>query len=168
MEKKVTMFGITTDKIENAMNLVDVYCESCEDITLFTKKTYKFENKSENLSFEYKYCIDGYVRDDDTHYELIIVLMPSSVHESILKGVLKTTGRENIDVYDIYSYGAYIHINDCLIDTDKIVYDNIEEIVSVIDGIDQMLGFYLDKKQTIIGWDGWNFLKHYVNGTKLY
>ena len=71
-------------------------------------------------------------------------------------------GVDDPNTIDVFDYGISIVFDreDTIEEYDKSIMD---KIASIVDNIDSLRGFYLDKAQNLIGTDGWMMLDDYIN-----
>ena len=71
-------------------------------------------------------------------------------------------GVDDPNTIDVFDYGISIVFDreDTIEEYDKSIMD---KIASVVDSIDRLQGFYLDKTQNLIGTTGWMMLDDYIN-----
>lgn len=144
-----------------------------------TKKTYNHEE--DGLNFKYKYVVrveDLYeLSGCDEHkgkFAINLYLVPTtdSMNESVLSRVKLSCGIDDDDelnVADIISYGLGANIlseivpNCRYIDGTK-VNEKLLAIANLLETIDSMRGFFLDRAWNRIGTTGWDVLKEMIHG----
>jgi len=164
--KILTFGGITTSKLKDMRNeLVCIY-SSDEEIIFLTKKIY--HHKEEGLNFNYKYAIcavdmrftgdDQFAEDNVWAIEIYLVVSPSSLNKDIKQSIKDYTGGY-CEYQDILQYGLGIRM---LYENKRFPEENIEErmyeIANLIEFLDIMRGFYLDRYVNKIGSTGWDVI----------
>jgi hypothetical protein len=155
-------------------------CDDWEsEIYYETKRTYIHED--DGLNFKYKYAVrveDLYELTGDEDYkgkfEIGLYLVPSedSMNESVRNRVKKSCGLEEGDrlyVSDIISYGLGAcllseTVSNCRYIEGTKVKGKLAAIANLLEAIDSMRGFYLDRAWNQIGTNGWDVLNEMVNG----
>lgn len=144
-----------------------------EELLLISKQGYTHEE--DDLTFSYKYyvnCVKNY-DNDKWIYIFGIVVSPQSLNEKIAKEMLDFTGLENIEetsIMDILSFGGCDVQCGCEIggEREELNYNIVDAAANIINLVESMFGFYMDKSWNNIGTDGWDTLRHAVNGEKLF
>lgn len=144
-----------------------------------TKRTYTHEE--DGLNFKYKYAVrveDLYELTGDEDYkgkfEIGLYLVPSedSMNESVRNRVKESCGLEGDDrlyVSDIISYGLGVcllneTVSNCRYIEGTKVKGKLAAIANLLEMIDSMRGFYLDRAWNRIGTTGWDVLNEMING----
>lgn len=145
-----------------------------------SKQTY--EHRDEGLNFDYKYVIraeNAYELTGDSdaenkwYLELMLVptigsLLPNQQEE------LKARCGEDYepDMTDLVDDGSYVQMGfeEVFVDPaqgfDAIMPQKIAEVASVVESINSMRGFYLDRAYNRIGSTGWDILNNLVGDGK--
>ena len=86
----------------------------------------------------------------------------SSLSNKRQHDVMEYYGVDDPNTIDVFDYGISIVFarEDTIGEYDKSIMD---KIASIVDNIDSLRGFYLDKAQNHIGTDGWMMLDDYIN-----
>lgn len=189
MSEYTLKFGSVSSMEKDKKNWLDLFEEYYNDdggMVAFSKETYKhgFDFK-DTYKFEYKLCIKAesmasFLSDDeeghnDVYIELLIVPLPKYLNSKIKNEIVDCMGVEDIDVYDIVSYGSCPYLDrDYLTLGDNADFYDItenEEVVKMLNActtacetINNLKGFYLDKTWNIIGNTGWDLLDNMING----
>jgi hypothetical protein len=136
-------------------------------ITYTSKKTYKHVEKIDkrNFNFEYKYIVkitdlEEYT-DIDFNYmtELHLVMSGKSLCKKVYREI--ESSMSMVEYNDILDYGLSVRLD---YNTDFETMDNAINysigVLNVIDIIDSLRGFYLDKYINRIGTTGFDVLKY--------
>lgn len=163
---KNSIFGISFDgKLTNVYDKFnEVFFES--DNSFFESKQTFTLKEEDGLTFNYKYVIEGVWCDDKIFYTLALVPCANSLDNGMRSKVASCSGVEEdeITTYDIFSYGCNVSFGTKVVDSN---YTNImifDMISSVVDVIDSLRGFYLDKPTNRLGTTGWELLDYFING----
>ena len=75
---------------------------------------------------------------------------------------MEYSGVDDPNTIDVFDYGISIVFarEDTIGEYDKSI---IDKIASIVDNIDSLHEFYLDKAQNRIGTDGWMMIDYYIN-----
>ena len=139
-----------------------------DDTTFYLSN--KIYNQYQDPEFKF-YCIYGieYYRyeDEDDHsihtfYTLYIIPTFSSLSNKRQHDVMEYSGVDDPNTMDVLEYGISIVFarEDTIGEYDKSI---IDKIASIVDNIDSLQEFYLDKAQNRIGTDGLMMLDYYIN-----
>lgn len=182
MEKKLEFGGniaTVNGRAKSFKRMFPLYIDYSTEIYYETKKTYKHEE--DGLNFEYKYVVrveDLYELTGDDDYkgkvaiDLYLIPSESSMNETVRDRVRQSCGLDDDDdlaLSDIISYGlgacllTEIVPNCRYIDGTK-VKGKLSAIANLLDMVDSMRGFYLDRAWNQIGTNGWDVLNEMVNG----
>ena len=140
-----------------------------DDITFYLSKRVYQHDMDPDFKFEYQYGVEAYRYEDEndntihTFYTLYLIPTFKSLCDKNQKDVLLFTGNEeNPNTMDVFDYGMNVIL--CTENTegeyDKSVMDKIASVINMIDGL---RGFYLDKIQNRIGTTGWMLLDDFIN-----
>ena len=140
-----------------------------DDITFYLSKRVYQHDLDPDFKFEYQYGVEAYRYEDEndntihTFYTLYLIPTFKSLCDTKQKDVLFFTGNEeNTNTMDVFDYGMNVIL--CMENTDgeydKSVMDKIASVINMIDGL---RGFYLDKIQNRIGTTGWMLLDDFIN-----
>ena len=159
------IFGISFDNVPTKVNTKfdEIFFE--DDNVFFEDKT-THTHKEEGLTFHYKYAIEAVWCDGSIYYSLYLVPCADSLCESKRKSIADFCGldEDEIDIYDIISYGCGVCIGREVVDNENIETAYLDKAASVVDVIDSFRGFYLDKNVNRIGNNGWDMLDDFING----
>jgi hypothetical protein len=88
----------------------------------------------------------------------------SSLSKKRQNDVIESSGVDDPNTMDVFDYGISLVFarEDTIGEYDKSIMD---KIASIVDNIDSLQGFFLDKAQNRIGTDGWMMLDDYINDT---
>ena len=112
-----------------------------------------YQYDCDDLKFSYRYIIEFSCVDGKSFYSLYLIPEFSSLCDKKQVGVCACCGLDMEDPYfkehsimDVFDYGLTIPI-DCHVDDTHMTIDFevVNKIASVVDFVDGMLGFYLDK-----------------------
>ncbi len=144
----------------------DVFEETYDEERFVTKRVFK--HSEPGLSFKYRYVFD-YVWDDDcktVHTELLLVVEPSSFCKKKRRELLSSCGFENVDdvsqisVIDVVCEGMDGVVP---IARESVPYSKLgstkDTVASIVDIVDCMRGFYIDRPANRIGTTGWDLIK---------
>ena len=140
-----------------------------DDTTFYLSKRVYQHDLDPDFKFEYQYGVEAYRYEDEndntihTFYTLYLIPTFKSLCDTKQKDVLFFTGNEeNPNTMDVFDYGMNVIL--CMENTDgeydKSVMDKIASVINMIDGL---RGFYLDKIQNRIGTTGWMLLDDFIN-----
>ena len=189
MSKYTLKFGSVSAMEKDEKNWLDLFEEYYNDdgeMIAFSKEVFEHGFDFEDVcKFKYRLCIkvltmNSFLSDDedgdnDVHIELFIVPLPKYLNSKIKNEIANCMGVEDIDVYDIVTYGNcpcldrdYLTLND-----NVDIYDvtENEEIVKMLNAcattcktINNLRGLYLDRTWNMIGNTGWDLLGDMLNG----
>lgn len=182
MEKRLT-FADNTAIVKGRAKSFKRMFPQCVDYTYesyyYSKKTYKHEE--DGLNFNYKYAVRVEDLEDLTGEEdykgkvaidLYLVPLADSMDKGVLGMVKSCCGLgEDDEVYisDIIEYGLGANIlsetvSNCRYIEGTKVKGKLTAIANILDMVDSMRGFYLDRQWNQIGTNGWDVLNEMVNG----
>lgn len=162
-----TIFGISFP--ESQLKHVDDVCinhtsiDEYDDYEIYeTKEVYTAE-LDDDTPYKFKYIVEAYRNSEQnkTEYALYLVPMFETLSEKKKKDVAYSDD-EDADVIDIHQYGYNILMDSETHDGD---YEKevMDRIVSVIPTIHSLRGFYLDKNKNLIGTDGWDLFRSFID-----
>ena len=167
-----SVFGISFQDsslidVESKFNL-EREMDDYDDVTFYLSKNVYNYDYDPDFKFDYRYGIEAYrYEDEDDHsihtfYTLYMIPTFSSLSNNKQHDVIKSSGVDDPDTMDVFDYGINLVFarEDTIGEYDKFIMD---KIASVVDHIDHLSGFYLDKPQNRIGTDGWMMLDDYIN-----
>ena len=139
-----------------------------DDITFYLSNEVYHHDHDPNFKFDYMYGIEAYRYENEndqsihTFYALHMIPTFSSLSKNKQNDVIKSSGVDEPNTMDVFDYGISIIFDreDTIGEYDKSIMD---KIASIVDPIDFLRGFYLDKAQNHIGTDGWMMLDDYLN-----
>ena len=169
-----SVFGISFQDssligIESKFNL-EREMDDYDDVTFYLSNEVYHHDQDPDIKFDYRYGIEAYryENEDDhsihTFYTLYMIPTFSSLSNNHKNDIIESSGVDNPNTMDVFDYGLYIVFDreDTIGEYDKSIMD---KIASIVDNIDSLRGFYLDKAQNRIGTDGWMMLDDYINDT---
>ena len=153
--------------IESKFNL-EREMDDYDDVTFYLSNEVYHHDQDPDIKFDYRYGIEAYryENEDDhsihTFYTLYMILTFNSLSKNHKNDIIESSGVDDPNTMDVFDYGLYIVFarEDTIGEYDKSIMD---KIASVVDSIDRLQGFYLDKTQNHIGTDGWMMLDDYIN-----
>ena len=178
---KHEIFGWVVDHEPKKLDdLFDCVRDADGEVIYESKQTY--EHREEGLNFDYKFVIraenayelTGEPEDENVwHMEMLLVptidsLLPKK--QKALQDMVGEDGEPNL--IDIIDEGSYVQIGfeAVKVDTaegyDAVMNPKYDEAASVVDNMNAMRGFYLDKPQNRIGSTGWDILNELVGNGK--
>lgn len=172
MEQTFSVFNITSPinqlvDVEDKFDLVKTI-EDDETEMYISKDVYHHDLEDDpKNNFDYRYAIEAWYNHEDntTYYHLYLIPCFSSLSEKRKADVLEMIGDDDasyVTETDVHDYGMNLIFGR---EEQKGEYDKavMDKIASVVDVIDRMRGFYLDKAQNRIGTTGWMLLDDYLN-----
>ena len=165
--KEFNVFGIAT-KVENFSHAGKNF-KTIRDISTYGDESLYLSKKSflhneDSIRFRYRYAIESCTLADNgpekTYYYLYLVPEYESLSENRKRSVAECTS-DDPETTDVFDYGLHVLMGSECIDGgfDKSVVDCI---ANVVDFIDNMRGFYLDRYQNRLGSTGWDYLYDFV------
>lgn len=139
-----------------------------DDITFYLSNEVYHHDQDPEFKFDYMYGIAAYRYEDGndnsihTFYTLYMIPTFSSLSKNRQDRVIDFSGVEDPNTMDVFDYGISLVFarENTIGEYDKSIMD---KIASIVDTIDSLKGFYLDKAQNRIGTDGWMMLDDYIN-----
>lgn len=174
---KHEIFGWSFDHEPNKLDdLFDCVRDADDEVIFATKQTY--EHREEGFNFDYKFVIraedayelTGEPEDENVwHMEMLLVptidsLLPKK--QKALQDMVGEDGEPNL--IDLIDEGSYVQIGFEAVKVDPAegLNPKYDEAASVVDNMNAMRGFYLDKPQNRIGSTGWDILNELVGNGK--
>lgn len=159
--------------------MFDTICEYDSESYYESKKTYRHEE--DDFTFDYKMVVrveDFYELSGEEEYkdklffELLMVPTTKYFNKNKLENIAHSSCLEDISEvnnYDIVSYGCGAGLGSEMVGgirswRSKKITDKLNDIATVVDTIDAMRGFYLDKAWNRMGTTGWDSLHEMVEG----
>ena len=171
---------------KNWLDLFEEYYNDDGEMIAFSKEVFEHGfDFEDDYKFKYRLCIkvlamNSFLSDDeeghnDVHIELLIVPLPEYLNSKIKNEIANCMGVEEIDLYDIVSYGGCPYLDrDCLTLNDNADFYDVtenEEVVKMLNACattckatNNLRGFYLDRTWNMIGNTGWDLLDNMING----
>ena len=178
---KHEIFGWVVDHEPKKLDdLFDCVRDEDDEVIYESKQTY--EHREEGLNFDYKFVIraenayelTGEPEDENVwHMEMLLVptidsLLPKK--QKALQDMVGEDGEPNL--IDLIDEGSYVQIGfeavkvDPAEGYDAVMNPKYDEAASVVDNMNAMRGFYLDKPWNMIGSTGWDILNELVGNGK--
>lgn len=175
---KIEIFGWQTDqRFDNWSEKFEQLYDNDEE-TLYVSKEQFHHDEDDGLRFDYKYVVrfvdySQYTDSDKIGYELLMVVMPKSLHKSQIEELAKQFGEDfdpkQIDLRDVIDcLTASVAFGRGKIDNWDEVDNELLKIAHVFDVMDRFRGFSLDKYVNRIGTTGWDVLAHATRGEDLF
>lgn len=157
--------GLAISKLEDLKNELDFIYESDYELILLTNKTYK--HREEELSFDYKYAVSAinmYSSTGDEQFindpfciSVYLVVSPTSLDDNVINSIKGTTDGY-CEYQDILQLGYGVRL---LYDNDigfpiEGIEEKMYEIANLIEPLDNLRGFFLDRSINKIGSTGWD------------
>ena len=178
---KHEIFGWVVDHEPKKLDdLFDCVRDEDDEVIYESKQTY--EHREEGLNFDYKFVIraeNAYELTGEPEYENVwhmeMLLVPTidsllPKRQKALQDMVGEDGEPNI--IDLIDEGSYVQIGfeAVKVDQDKgydaVMNPKYDEAASVVDNMNAMRGFYLDKPWNMIGSTGWDILNELVGNGK--
>jgi len=178
---KHEIFGWAFDHEPKKLDdLFDCIRDTDDEVIFATKETY--EHREEGLNFDYKFVIraeNAYELTGEPEYEnvwhLEMLLVPTidsllPKNQKYLQDMVGEDGEPNL--IDLIDEGSYVQFGfeAVKVDPDKgydaVMNPKYDEAASVVDNMNAMRGFYLDKPWNKIGSTGWDILNGLVGNGK--
>ena len=175
---KIEIFGWQTDqRFDNWSEKFEQLYDN-DDETLYVSKEQFHHDEDDDFKFDYKYVVrfvdySQYTDYDKIGYELLMVVMPNSLHKSQIEELAKQFGEDfdpkQIDLRDVIDcLTASVAFGRGEIDNWDEVDNELLKIAHVFDVMDRFRGFSLDKYVNRIGTTGWDVLAHATKGEDLF
>ena len=175
------IFGWSFDHEPKKLDdLFDCVRDADDEVIYESKQTY--EHREEGLNFDYKFVIrakDAYELtgepDDENvwHMEMLLVPTIDSLLPKKQKALQDMVGEGwEPNLIDLIDEGYYVQIGfeavkvDPAEGYDAVMNPKYDEAASVVDNMNAMRGFYLDKPLNMIGSTGWDILNELVGNGK--
>lgn len=178
---KHEIFGWVVDHEPKKLDdLFDCVRDADGDVIYESKQTY--EHREEGLNFGYKFVIraeDAYELtgepDDENVWYMEMLLVPTidsllPKKQKALQDMVGEDGEPNI--IDLIDEGSYVQFGfeAVKVDPDKgydaVMNPKYDDAASVVNNMNAMRGFYLDKPWNMIGSTGWDILNELVGNGK--
>ena len=178
---KHEIFGWSFDHEPKKLDdLFDCVRDADAEVIFATKQTY--EHREDGLNFDYKFVIraenayelTGESEDENVwHMEMLLVPTIDSLLPKKQKALQDMMGEGwEPNLIDLIDEGYYVQFGfeAVKVDPDKgydaVMNPKYDEAASVVDNMNAMRGFYLDKPQNRIGSTGWDILNELVGNGK--
>ena len=178
---KHEIFGWVVDHEPKKLDdLFDCVRDEDDEVIYESKQTY--EHREEGLNFDYKFVIraeNAYELTGEPKYENVwhmeMLLVPTidsllPKKQKALQDMVGEDGEPNI--IDLIDEGSYVQFGfeavkvDPAEGYDAVMNPKYDEAASVVDNMNAMRGFYLDKPWNMIGSTGWDILNELVGNGK--
>jgi len=172
MNKGFSFGGIIISQPKDMKDELECIFGNVNEILLLTKKTY--EHREENLNFDYKYAISAFnmwfATDDDEQFNednaydvgIYLIVSPDSLDEKIREEI-KEASEGYCDYQDIFFHGMAVRLVH-----DNHPMDGIEDYMykvgNIIEPLDLMRGFYLNRPINKLGSTGWDMIFNCLDG----
>ena len=178
---KHEIFGWVVDHEPKKLDdLFDCVRDADGEVIYESKQTY--EHREEGLNFDYKFVIraeDAYELtgepEDENVWPMEMLLVPTidSLLPKKQKALQDMVGEDGEpSTIDLIDEGFYVQIGfeavkvDPAEGYDAVMNPKYDEAASVVDNMNAMRGFYLDKPLNMIGSTGWDILNELVGNGK--
>ena len=171
----INVLGIKSPKnIQSWKEKFDcVYGE--DDNALFVSKEEFVSDQDPDIKdYKYRYAIDCNTfwkgRKCTWYYMLKLVVCQDSLDKKFLSGVANCSGiyENEVTIQDIIAHGGGdVNFGTETTEGDEIDYNVITKIANVLDTMNTLRGFYLDK-EWVRNLDGWDVIKHCVEGIDMF
>ena len=178
---KHEIFGLAFDhEPKKVDDLFDCIRDADYEVIFVTKETY--EHREDGLNFDYKFAIraenayelTGEPEDENVwHLEVMLIPTVDSLLPNEQKELQDRVGEDGEpSIIDLIDAGSYVEFGfeAVKVDPDKgydaVMCPKYDEAASVIDIMNAMRGFYLDKAWNRIGSTGWDILNSLVGDGK--
>lgn len=178
---KHEIFGLAFDhEPKKVDDLFDCIRDADDEVIFVTKETY--EHREDGLNFDYKFVISaenayeltGEPEDENVwHLEVMLVPTVDSLLPNEQKELQDRVGEDGEpSIIDLIDAGSYVQFGfeAVKVDPDKgydaVMNPKYDEAASVLDIMNAMRGFYLDKAWNRIGSTGWDILNGLVGNGK--
>ena len=175
---KIEIFGWQTDQRFDNWNEKFEQLYENDDETLYVSKEQFHHDEDDGFKFDYKYVVrfvdySNYAESLKIVYDLLMVVMPQSLHESQVKELSMQFGEgfdmSQVGVRDVLNFlNAFVVFGEGKCDDWSETDGVLLRIAHVFELMDSMRGFSLDKGWNSIGSTGWDILDHAVNGKNLF
>ena len=167
-----SVFGISFSDsslidVESKFNL-EREMDDYDDTAFYLSNEVYHHDQDPELKFDYQYGIEAYRYENEedhsihTFYTLYMIPTFSSLSKNRQNSVRESSCVEDPNTMDVFDYGISIVFarEDTIGEYDKSIMD---KIASIVDTINSLRGFYLDKAQNRLGTDGWMMLNDCIN-----
>ena len=164
-----TIFGISFNAkqdfdISSVFEQASSFEDGEEENVFVSKKIYDHDDDPD-IKFKYQYAITCWVspENNECYYQVRIVPTFDSLHQSRKDKVVDFCGCEQVSISDMIGYGMSVLMDSTSSENgyDQKVVDNIAQVIDIIDSL---FGFYLDKYQNRIGTTGWDMMYDFIKG----
>ena len=188
--------GVAPQGLDKSLNLFKEIYNDDGRIYLETAHTYQHVEDGLIFEYKYVLSITDYstwmdsINPDFPYFaELYLIPTPESLDKGVLKELAECNGieQDEVTIYDLIIEGDSVMLGATeglyqIMDAnagkmkDNEVYEGFTEedipelinlVSNVIDAIDMVRGFYLDRVFNGIGWNGWDVIQKLVNGQEL-
>lgn len=173
MSKLFTFGGITTANIKEGFLEENFECIQDDDIEIVYLSKKKYEHREEGLNFDYKYIVsaldmtefDEEPNEDNTYcIEVYLVVSPECLHEKV-KNDIEYSTNGYCDYLDVVQYGlGIIMLHDSKPYSEKEVDEVMNNVSCLVEHIDRMRGFHLDRHVNKVGNTGWDLIDNCLDG----
>jgi len=164
MKKEIEICGFKFDESQMVKSLdekFDTFFDD-EDNAFFISKA-EYEHDEEGFKFKYRYCIEvNWVDENEYLYSLMLVPTCESVNKEKQESVLSSGGCD--EIYDVCSYGCNVSMCSACEKSETWDEGIVTKMMSIVEVINSLRGFYLDRYVNRIGNTGWDMLDDFING----
>lgn len=172
---KIDIFGIETEqRIFDWREKFSLVYEN-DDAVLYESIETFHHDEDDGFVFDYKFCVlvadySEVTEDGGVGYQLLMAVMPDSLHESFRKKVYDSIGCGEVplEIRDMVDGGAAVSFGDGMCYSWNEVDSVVTKIANVFECMNRLRGFWLDRYWNRIGSTGWDTLDHVVNGKDLF
>ena len=163
-----SVFGISFQNssfidVESKFN-IEREMDDYDDTTFYLSNEVYHHDQDPKFKFDYMYGIEAYRYEDEndhsvhTLYTLYMIPTFSSLSKNRQNSIIKSSGVDDPNIMDVFDYGISLVFarEETVGEYDKSIMDMI---ASIVDTIDSLQGFFLDKAQN----RGWMMLDDYIN-----
>lgn len=179
---KHEIFGVSFEHdVLKADDLFDTIRDSDDEVILASKETYHHKEDDGSLDFDYKYVMHAEnlyeltgeaVDENKWGIELQLVPMPKSLLAKELSDTAERydESEDEVEIIDLVDEGKCVGMGYVTVDVsdgyDKVMPAKFDEGASVVETINAMRGFYLDRAWNAVGSTGWDILNSLVGNGK--
>lgn len=181
MKKKFAGCSANIPKNYTLDSAVSDTIDWCSESFWYSKDTYKVELDDREVEFRlcvsatdyYEMCGDE--PEGQVAVDIELVPVPSAFDKSKLESIAHSAGVDvdEVTLNDVRGYGCYLRLagetlegldEKTKMDSDELL-DKVRTASYFFDTFGRiMIGFYLDRRQNMLGNTGWDFLEDYVKG----
>lgn len=172
----IEIFGVKSPKnIQNWEEKFDCLYDNDENALYVSKEEFVSEGDPDIKDFHYRYAVECFSMWENEkcqwYYSLQLVVLPEYLDKKYLEGVASCSGidTDEVNVGDILANGGGSVQFGCEVtEGEELDEDIITSIANVFECMDGLRGFMLDRPWNAVGTNGWNTLKHCLEGEPLF